>query len=593
MSWKTTLGLVVVAILLGGYYYWYEVKGGEQRKAAEEATQRIFQLQRDTIDAVTISRGSEVVKLARDANEGWMLTEPVRAKAEQRAVDEVLDGLVEGRRDKVIAEHAAELADFGLHEPGMVVQATIRDVATPIVLNIGARTPTMGGYYAREGEQSKVLMVPTSLHSKFDKTVLSLRDKTVLALDQTQVKRVEVHQGDQVIAVESEGDQGWKVVLPLEAKADKAKVHDLISTINGVRVKDFLDEAPQDLAPYGLNPPRWRLTFLIGDDRAEKTLLLGDENTAKGGLNAKRGAMDNVFLVETKLLEKLPKEVSDWRDRALMAVKRDDMQRVEIRDGNSTLEVACVENCGKIPEDRWQLKQPLEAKADAVKVRTLLRNIEELKAKSFINEAATDFNPYGLDHPAAQVHIWLREKSEPVTILLGREDAEQGGRYLRLAERPAVYLIEAKDATDLLKTAPDLRDLKLLSFKARDIKKIEVTQPDVTVMLEGEGDSWNQVQPSRSKVEGHKVRSFLWKLEDLEFKDEWPATAVAPDVHGLEQPVASVTLWTQGGKKLDTLKLGKKLEGQEWVYAQVGSSPTLYGVDAKILTDLPKGTGDI
>jgi hypothetical protein len=505
----------------------------------------------------------------------------------------VLDGLIEGKRDKVITEQAAELADFGLKEPGMVVQATVKDVDTPIVLNLGARTPTMGGYYAREGEQSKVLMVPTSLHSKFDKTVFSLRDKTVLALDQTQVKRVEVHQGDQVIAVESEGDQGWKIVAPLEAKADKTKVNDLISTINGVKVKEFLDEAPQDLAKYGLNPPRWRLAFFIGADRAEKSLLLGDEDTAKGGLNAKRGAMDHVFLVETKLLEKLPKEVSDWRDRALMVVKRDDMERVEIRDGESTLEVACVENCGKIPDDRWQIKQPIEAKADAVKVRTVLRNLEELKAKSFISEAATDLSPYKLDHPAAQVRLWLREKSEPLTILLGREDAEQGGRYLKLAERPAVYLIDAKDSAELLKTAPELRDLKLLGFKARDIKKIEVTQPDGTVALEGDGDTWNQVQPTKSKVEGHRVRSFVWKLEDLEFKDEWPAAAVGPDVHGLEQPAATVTLWGQGGKQLETLKLGKKLEGKEWVYAQIDSSPMLYAVDAKILTDLPKGTGDI
>jgi hypothetical protein len=431
------------------------------------------------------------------------------------------------------------------------------------------------------------------LHSKFDKNVFSLRDKTVLALDQAQVKRLEVHQGDQLIAIESEGDQGWKMVAPLEAKADTTKVNDLISAINGAKVKEFFEEAPQDLVTYGLNPPRWRLTFFIGDDRAAKTLLLGDEDAAKGGLNAKRGAMDNVFLVETKLLEKLPQEISDWRDRALMTVKRDDMERVEIRDGDSRLEVACVDNCGKIPDDRWQLKQPLEAKADAVKVRTLLRNLEELKAKSFVSEAATDLTPYGLDHPAAQVDIWLKEKSAPVTILLGQEDADKGGRYLKLAERPAVYLIDTKDAADILKTAPELRDLKLLAFKARDIRKIEVTQPDATVMLEGDGETWNQVQPTKSKVEGHKVRSLLWKLEDLEFKEEWPATAVAPDVHGLEQPAATVTLWAQGAKKLETLKLGKKLEAKEWVYAQIESSPLLYAVDAKILTDLPKGIGDI
>jgi hypothetical protein len=593
MRWKTTLGLVVVAALLGGYYYWYEVKGGEQRKAAEEAAQRIFQLQKDAIEAVTISRGQESIKLAKDATDGWMLTEPVRAKAEDRSVEEVLDGLVEGKRDKVITEQAADVGDFGLKEPSLVVQATVKDVGTPVILNIGARTPTMGGYYAREGEQSKILMVPTSLYNKFDKTVFTLRDKTVLALDQTQVKRVEVQQGDQVIAVESEGDKGWKMVAPLEAKADRTKVNELISSINGAKVKEVLDDAPQDLAKYGLTPPRWRLTFFIGDDRGEKSLLLGDEHTAKSGLNAKRGAMDNVFLVETKLLEKLPKAASDWRDRALMAVKRDDMERVEIRDGDSKLEVVCVENCGKIPDDRWQLKQPIEAKADPVKVRTLLRNLEELKVKAFTSEAAADLSPYGLDHPTARINLWLKGHSEPATLLIGREDAEQGGRYLKLAERPAVYLIEAKDSADLLKTAPELRDLKLLVFKARDIRKIEIRQPDATIVLEGEGDTWNQLQPAKAKVEPHKVRSLLWKLEDLEFKDEWPATTVAPDVHGLEQPAAAITLWTQDGKELDTLKLGKKLEGKEWVYAQIASSPMLYAVDAKILNDLPKGAGDI
>jgi hypothetical protein len=593
MSWKKTLGLVVVAALLGGYYYWYEVKGSEQRKAAEEAAQRIFQLNKDAIEAVTITRGQEVIKLAKDAGEGWVLTDPVRAKAEQPTVDEVLDGLVEGKREKVIAEQAADLADFGLKEPSLVVAATVKDVATPTVLQFGVRTPTMSGYYAREGEQSKVLMVPTSLFSKFDKTVFNLRDKTVLALDQSQVKRVEVQHGDQPIAAESEGDKGWKMVAPLQAKADKTKLNDLISAINGAKVKEFLEETPQDLAKYGLNPPRWRLTFFIGDDRAEKTLLLGDEDTAKSGLNAKRGSMDPVFLVETKLLEKLPKEASDWRDRALMAFKRDEVERVQIRDGDSTVEVACVDNCGKIPDDRWQLKQPLEARADAVKVRTLLRNLEELKAKAFITENATDLSPYGLDHPAVQIHIWLKEQSAPVTLLFGAEDADKSGRYLKFPDRSAVYLIEQKDYGDLVKTAPELRDLKLLALKARDVRKLEVTQADGNLVLEGEGETWNQVKPTKTKVEGYKVRSLLWKLEDLEFKEEWPATAIAPDVHGLEQPAATLTLWGQDGKKLETLKLGKKLEGKEWVYAQIESSPMVYAVDAKILGDLPKGEGNI
>jgi hypothetical protein len=593
MSWKKTLGLVVVVALLAGYYYWYEVKGGAQRKEREEAAQRIFQLQKEAIDTVTLKRPNEVIKLVKDPHEGWTLTEPVRAKADQRTVDEVLDGLVEGKREKVVTEQANDLSEFGLKEPSLVVEATVKDGATPSALQIGARTPTMSGYYAREGEQPKVLMVATTLQTKFDKSIFNLRDKTVLSLEQAQVRRVEVHHGDQVIAAEAEGGQGWKLVAPLEAKADKAKIDELLSGIREAKVKEFVDETPQDLAKYGLNPPQWRLAFFVGDDRAEKSLLLGNEETAKGGMYAKRGATDTIFLVETKLLEKVPKEVSEWRDRALLAFKRDEVQKVEIRAGDDITEVACVENCGKIPDDRWQITQPLQAKADGVKVRTLLRNLEELKIKTFITEAADDLTPYGLNNPSAQIHIWLKEKSEPITVLLGREDADKGGYYEKLPERPAVYLIDSKDYGDLVKKAPDLRDRKLLAFKARDVRKIEIKHPDGEVVVEGDGETWSQMKPEKAKLEGYKVRSLLWKLEDLEFKEEWPAAAVEPEAHGLDTPAAAVTLWLQGDKKLETLKLGKQVAGKDWVYAQLESSPMLYAVDAKALTDLPKRMGDI
>jgi hypothetical protein len=64
-------------------------------------------------------------------------------------------------------------------------------------------------------------------------------------------------------------------------------------------------------------------------------------------------------------------------------------------------------------------------------------------------------------------------------------------------------------------------------------------------------------------------------------------------VHGLETPVATLTLWEQGGKVVDTLKLGKPVQGQDWIYAQLASSPMIYAVDAKVLEELPKGAGDI
>ena len=46
-------------------------------------------------------------------------------------------------------------------------------------------------------------------------------------------------------------------------------------------------------------------------------------------------------------------------------------------------------------------------------------------------------------------------------------------------------------------------------------------------------------------------------------------------------------------KTVDTLKLGRPVEGHAWVYAQLASSPMLYAVDAQVLESLPRGAGDI
>ena len=190
-----------------------------------------------------------------------------------------------------------------------------------------------------------------------------------------------------------------------------------------------------------------------------------------------------------------------------MAFKREAWRGSRIREGESNLEVACVENCGKIPDDRWQLKQPMEAKADAVKVRTLLRNLEELKVKTFTaRQPLSSFRMAWITLGAGR-HLAQRQ-GEPVTVLVGREDSTRAGA-ISSCRSAGGLLRRGKDAADLLKTAPELRDLKLLAFKARDVRKIEITQPDASIVLEGEGDTWNQVKPTKAKDEGIRCGAFM------------------------------------------------------------------------------------
>src|SRR5439155_27312650 len=81
-----------------------------------------------------------------------------------------------------------------------------------------------------------------------------LRDKTVLTVDQKDVKALEIITRNDAIAVE-QADGRWKLTRPRALPADGDALRDFLEKLRAARVKEFVAEAPRSLEPFGLDRP--------------------------------------------------------------------------------------------------------------------------------------------------------------------------------------------------------------------------------------------------------------------------------------------------------------------------------------------------
>ena len=93
----------------------------------------------------------------------------------------------------------------------------------------------------------------------------------------------------------------WKLVEPVTADADNGIVGTVTTNLASLEVQRVVDENPQDLAQYGLNPARIEVGFRLRDQKDFQRLLVGDKTPTGGDFYAKRPNENRVFLIASFL----------------------------------------------------------------------------------------------------------------------------------------------------------------------------------------------------------------------------------------------------------------------------------------------------
>ncbi len=267
------------------------------------------------------------------------------------------------------------------------------------------------------------LQVPTSEErlARLSRVLPDLDKVTV-----SDVTRVEISGGDETIILKREG-RDWRLIEPVNARADGSTVDLLISALKDLRKPPDAEPLKGDSKTFGLEPPE-RVVKVFASDAMDPVAVLELGKTfstdryryvrAKGAKSAE--------VAETLLIEAVDLPVNGWRDRLLFDVASYGVTGFAVTGEERSL-------AAERRDQAWALTEPIQAPAESLKIEGLLGGLTSLRVvegeEGYAKNDATDLAQFGLEKPAWKILLKTGAGSEIVEI--GHAAARRQGRVLR------------------------------------------------------------------------------------------------------------------------------------------------------------------
>jgi len=341
-------------------------------------------------------------------------------------------------------------------------------------------------------------------------------DKVFADLQADKIDQVTVKSGKgETTTAAKQGDK-WQETAPAAVPADEAEISGITSNLASLTLSRVIDEQAGDLKQYGLDPARIEVSFKAAGK--EHRLLLGQKTPTGGDLYARLPDKPRVFLVPSFVESSFDKSPFDLRDKTILKIDRDKVDRVSVETPDHTITVA------KQGAD-WRLTAPVDARADFGAVEGLIGrlNTTQMKAIAATNADADALKEYGLDKPVATVHV--NTGSAQAGLAIGK-NAGDGVVYAKDLSRPMVFTVESALADELKKPADELRLKDLFDARSFNTSRIEIARGGQTLVFEKDKDTWKQVTPAAKAVDGSKVDALVTALTNTRatsFVDKAPA----------------------------------------------------------------------
>ena len=404
--------------------------------------------------------------------------------------------------------------------------------------------------------------------------------KKLFQFEKEEVNSISLTRSDGSIVLNKENGD-WKLVAPIEAKADEAAVDGLASELSSTLLERSLESSPVDWKDYGLENPNLKITVGLKDGR-RLNLELGDKDFNQASVFGRVPHLAKVLVLPASLYTTVDKELLDFRDKSVLDFDREQVREVRIRARRKTYRLQ------KEGED-WSIREPIQARADRSEIRSLLSDLEFARVEEFVERGAGRLETYGLNAPSSRVDLFLGDNRAKKTLLVGKQVGAQF--YAKDDSGEDVFRIK-EDLVDKFKLdLSKLRDRKMARFERDEVKRVEVKLPDREFeFARNSEDQWRLRTPA-----GHGEKSVLeyklfWPLEDLEGKEIVDRANLDDPKYGFSEPSAEVKVVKQDDEVIEVV-LGKT-EG-EVVFGKAAADPTLYKVDKKVLEDLNFRVEDI
>jgi hypothetical protein len=542
MKFRGTALMAAVFLGLALYYYFVELPAEQKIKTEQEQAEKIFPLEVKKVVEFSLTGKGEPIALKRESLHNWKLTAPFSASGDSTEAEAFISQIAGLKKTRTVEESPKNLSIYGLSSPFLKVHFKFKNKKEETLL-IGNESPLGGHLYFKKESQSAVMMASSS-QSSFKRSIYSFRDKTLLNFNTGSIQHIQILREKNPIEFKKTGEI-WGITGDIRAQADKDAIMNFLQAIQFSRVTEFIDEAPDSMELYGLNPPKLKL--VLNFDDGNQKLSLGNLKEGKGYFGQINDSK-NIILVDTRLFEVLSQKTVEFLDKALLEFEEKEILQLSLQSKSETIRVI------RDKSDNWNIQSPIKTAADLSTVNSLLFDLKEAQITNYIKISMDTPESFGLDNPKKSISLKIKN-SKTWTLQLGNQSADGQQVFAQRVGQQTVFSISKEIVDKLFRSLHDLRNKKILRFESDEVNKVLIQTSENLFELRKKGPQWSLEKPETIKTD-HIGNDLVWMLKGLEFSSII-THPLPPNLSGLDSPTFTLQIFKNNEEEIATLKVGK------------------------------------
>jgi hypothetical protein len=275
------------------------------------------------------------------------------------------------------------------------------------------------------------------------------------------------------------------------------------------------------------------------------------------------------------------REKTEGRKGRVFTAEPADVTEVEIKRPDSVVKL-------KREGDGWQILEPVKARGDRGPIDETVTSVVTTRMDREIESAPTALGDFGLDKPAAEVTLRLKDGKQ-LGLVLGAKSPTGVWVYAREAGKPAVFVVGDSVLRDTTRPLVDFRDKAVLAFDQKDVTALEIITRDDTIAVEQADGRWKLTRPRALPADGDTLRDFLEKLRAARVKEFVAEAPRSLEPFGLDRPVqVSIHTGRDKDRATKTLLFGRGDAGKKGVYAMRAGESAVVVIPDETWAAVPK-----
>ncbi|UCE41685.1 MAG: DUF4340 domain-containing protein [Candidatus Aminicenantes bacterium] len=453
MRFKSTLILLSIFILLFVAVYFFEFRNQGEKNTDD----MLVSIDSEDVEKMIFRDLGQTIQFQREEEE-WLITNPIKARADKYEVNRMADDFSSLRIERVVEAEPSDLEKYGI--PQREIELFIKGQDSPLNILIGMENPLDNTFFAKRADETKVVLIPSSLKTLLEKKVFDFRQKDIFKFDSDQAKSVKLRAQEVQWEAEKVEDD-WFLRKPVNALAQNSKINDILNALSNLKASAFVSEQKQEeeIKDYGLDKPDYEVMITFPVENREVHFFIHEKDDK---VHATSSVSSKILQVEDPILSDLKKEPSDLRDKEVANFFTWEVKKLQINKGLTTLILT------KDEEENWHFEKPELQEANKEKIQSFLRKLEALESEEFV-DPPLNLVDIGLDVPQAEIKIWTggeEETPEEVIILIGAEDKDskklfvKNDRFQYVFKVDSAFLEEFPEQAENWKSTPETEKIE-------------------------------------------------------------------------------------------------------------------------------------